>query len=187
MKQILLALRVLLPAVWAIRLHWVQLAMLGLSAASTGLGILGGNEAAKNAKDSAKHDAELIRAATEAQVDSILAAKDEAQASAVNQMSEIARAAAVQRARIITAAGEAGIAGASPAKQLLGAFYQEAQAKGHEMYNLGAYKEQANRDIRAAEAGLQVNLPKYQNTQPSIGSQLFAGALEALSIYSNTR
>lgn len=160
---------------------------LGLTVAQTGLSIAGGKEAESNAKDKVKHDAELVRAQTEAQVDSILAQKDEAQNQAVEKMSDIARSAAIQRARIITAAGEAGVAGASPSKQLLGSFYSEAKARGAELYNLGAYKRQANRDIRSAEAGLQVNLPRYQSTGPSIGSQLLAGALQGLTVYNSMK
>ena len=184
MTKLLPGLRLVLAPVTFTRLHWVAVAAAALSVAGSALGQAGANKADKDAKDKAKHDEQLVRAATEAQVDSILANKEEAQNATVQRMSDIAREAAVQRGRIIAAAG---VAGASPSKQLLESFYQEADARGREIYNLTAYKEQANRNIRAVEAGLQVNLPQAQQLAPSNGTAILAGALDALRIYDATR
>ena len=159
---------------------------LGISAGSSIIGYAGAKEADQNAKDKAKHDSELMRAATEVQVDSILAAKTEAEKATVEKMSDMARAAIIERGRIIAAAGEAGVAGGSVSRQLLQSFQYEATSRGRELYNLSAQKRQYNRDIAAAEAGLQVNLPQAQKLAPTAGAAILGGALEALTVGFNT-
>lgn len=179
------AVRVLFPAVWNVKLHWVALAALGLQAASTGLSIYGASDAKKKAKDQAKQDAALTRAQVETQIETITASKTEAEAQAVQQMSNMARQSAIQRGRILAGAGEAGVAGGSVSSALLETYQHEAEARGSELYNLAAYKRQANRQITAAETGLQINLPRYQDTGPSAGAIALAGAANMMSTYYN--
>jgi hypothetical protein len=176
-------LRVLFPAVWNVRLHWVQFAALGLQAASTGLSLYGSSQAKKKAKDQVRQDAALTRAATETQIETITASKTEAENKSVQAMSKMARQAMIERGRILAGAGEAGVAGGSVAGALLQTFQYEAENRGEELYNLAAYKRQANREITSAEAGLQVNLPQYRDTGPSPFATILAGATNALTSY----
>lgn len=187
MHKLPYGLRVLLFPVHFCTLGWVQYAALALSAASTSYGIFGSGKAEKKAKDNAKQDQALQAAAAELQVESIIASKDEAQASAAQKMSDMARQAAIERGRILAGAGEAGIAGASVSSELLVSYFHEADARGRELYNLSAYKRQANRDITAANLGATLNKSTYQNTGPSAEAQILSGAVDALSIYSAMR
>lgn len=160
---------------------------LALQAGSLGISYFGGKEAEKNAKDTAKHDAELVRHQAEVQVNSILDAKTEAEQKAVQNMSVMARQAAIERGRILAGAGEAGVAGGSISSQLLASYQHEAQARGEEVYNLKAYKRQANRDIAAVEAGLQINIPKYEGSTPGGFATILAGAADLLKTYQSIK
>lgn len=158
------------------------LAALGISAASSAVGFLGAKNADKKAKQQARQDAELARHATEVQIESIVAAKEESENATELRMSDISRQAAIARGRILAAAGEANVSGASISDQLLTSFAEESNARGRELYNLSATKRQYSRDISAAEAGLAVNLPRHENTAPSAGAMALGTAARLLSI-----
>jgi len=158
-------------------------AALGLQAVGMGVSYLGGKEAESNAKDKVKHDAELVRQQAEVQTQTILEARTEAEKKAVQNMSLMARNAAIERGRILAGAGEAGVAGGSVSSQLLASYQREAEVRGEEIYNLKAYKRQTVRDIAAVEAGLQVNMPKYEGSSQSGFATILAGAADMLSSY----
>lgn len=161
----------------------LELAALGLQAAGLGVSYFGAQEAEKDAKARAAHDTELIRHQAEVQTNTILEARTEAEKKAVQNMSVMARQAAIQRGRILAGAGEAGVAGGSVSGQLLQSYQHEAQARGEEIYNLKAYKRQTVRDIAAVEAGLQVNLPRYEGSAPGGFATILAGAASMLQTY----
>jgi len=159
---------------------------LAISAGSSALGFIGARKADKKAKKQAQHDAELQRMATEATIESIVASKAESEAATAVKMSDVSRQAAMARGRILAAAGEAGVAGASISDQLLANYAGESESRGREMYNLRSTKKQLNRDIRSAELGLQVNAPKVQKLAPSGGAAALSAAANMLSIGFNT-
>lgn len=161
----------------------IALASLALQAGSMGLSYLGGQEAEKNAKDRAQHDAALVRQQAEVQTQAILDAKSEAEKKAVQNISVMARQAAIERGRILAGAGEAGVAGGSVSSQLLASYQREAEVRGEEVYNLKAYKRQTTREIAAVEAGLQVNLPKYEGSSAGGFATILAGAASMLQTY----
>ena len=162
----------------------MPIAALALQAGSMASSYFGGKEAKSNAKDAAKHDAELVRAQAEVQTQTILEARTEAEKQAVQNISGMARQAAIERGRILAGAGEAGGAGGSVSSQLLASYQREAEARGSEIYNLKAYKRQAVRDIAAVEAGLQVNIPKYEGGSSASGfATILAGAASMLQTY----
>lgn len=161
-------------------------ASLAISAGSSALGYVGAKRADKKAKDQAKHDAELAKAATEATIESIVDAKSESEKAAATKMSDISRQAAMARGRILAAAGEAGVAGASISDQLLTNYAGEAEGRGRTLYNLRSTKKQYNRDIRAAEMGLAVNMPRAEKLAPSAGAASLNAAAQMLSIGFNT-
>jgi hypothetical protein len=155
---------------------------LGAQALSSGIGFVGAKKADKKAKEQAQHDAELHKGAVEAQVEGLIAGKEEQEKATALKMSRISRQAAIERARIITAAGEAGVAGASVSRQLLETFQHEAEGRGVELYNLKATKDQYNRDINAVQAGLQINLPRAEKLAPSPLSAVASSAMSMLQI-----
>jgi len=159
---------------------------LAISGISAGLGFVGAKKADKKAKEQAQHDAELRRSATEAQIESIVAAKTEEEKAAATAMSDTSRSAAMARGRILAAAGEAGVAGGSISDQLLVNFAGESESRGRQLYNLKATKRQLNRNIRAAELGLAVNTPTVTKLAPSAGAAAFSAAAQMLSIGYNT-
>ena len=180
----------LFPALWAIKLPIAPLlaAAAVTSIASTALGIAGSKSATKKAEDAAQHDKQLAKRASEIQVEGILASKTEAEAQAAQKMSDLARASAIERGRILAGAGEAGVAGGSVSTQLLASYAREADSRGRELYNLSAYKRQANREVAAAQAGLQVNLGQYKVTEgPSTASLALSGITQLLSIFAPTK
>ena len=155
---------------------------LGAQALQSGIGFAGAKKADKKAKEQAAHDAELHTAAVEAQVEGLIAGKVEQENATALKMSRISRQAAIERARIITAAGEAGVAGASVSRQLLETFQHEAEGRGVELYNLKATKNQYNRDINAVQAGLQINMPRAEKLAPSAASAITSSAMSMLQI-----
>jgi len=155
---------------------------LGAQALSSGLGFASAKKADKKAKKLAAHDAELHTAAVETQVEGLIAGKVEQENATALKMSRISRQAAIERARIITAAGEAGVAGASVSRQLLETFQHEAEGRGVELYNLKATKDQYNRDINAVQAGLQINMPRAEKLAPSPLSAVASSAMSMLQI-----
>ena len=141
-----------------------------------------GEEAAEAQQNAYEIETHLKMAAVAAQTESILAAKDENYDRTVQRMSAVTREAMVNRGRLAASMGESGIAGNSVSNLFLQTFAAEAQARGQEIYNLSSKNKQANRDIRSAQAGLQINT-RPANYDSTADTLKFAS--DALSIASN--
>lgn len=161
-------------------------ASLAISAASSAASWLGARSADKKAKEQAQHDAELQRAATEATIESIVASKEESEKATAVAMSDTSRQAAIARGRILAAAGESGVAGASISDQLLTNYAGEAESRGRQLYNLRSTKAQLSRNITQAKLGAAVAQPKVQKLAPSGGAAALSAAAQMLSIGFNT-
>lgn len=167
-------------------MYWVQLAF---AAGSLALGAYGASQSGKAGEAAAKAqqeafaaEQELKKQAVQAQTESLLAAKDQAYHKAVSTMSEQTRQAMMQRGRMRAAAGEAGIAGGPVTSIIMTSYFEEAKARGEEIYNLDKYNEQVHRDIRGVQTGLM--LGKGPSDYDSTGDWL-GFASQALSIGSS--
>ena len=166
--------RLLLPAYAALTfgfrpLYWIQAAVavagLAMSAASSSASKKAGKEAAEAQKEAWEIETQLKLGAVQAQTESIVASKQEDYDATVSRMSEITRQAMMTRGRIAAGMGEAGVAGNTVSRIFMSSFFEEARARGQEIYNLDKKNKQANRDIRGVQSGLQLGTkPAGYNT-----------------------
>lgn len=115
-----------------------------------------GKAAAADAEEAWEVEQQMKLGAMIAQTDSLLASKQEMQDKTVDEMSEMTRQAVMTRGRISASAGESGLGGASVSQLFMTAFFEEARARGQQIYNLDKFNEQVNRDISAVQSGLQI-------------------------------
>lgn len=171
--------------------YWVQLAF---AAASLATSAYGASQSAKAGEASAEAqqeayaaEQELKKQAVAAQTESLLAAKSQAYDKAVSTMTDTSRQAMMQRGRMMAAAGEGGAAGSSVTSIIQSSFFEEAKARGEEIYNLDKYNEQVHRDIRGVQTGLMLgkgpsdydssgDYMQFASSALSIGSSYLAGA-----------
>ena len=172
-------------------MYWIQLAAMGASMAISAYGAsksaAAGEEAAELAQEQWEAEQELKKQAVTAQIESLNAAKDEAFNETVATMSNMTRTAMQQRGRMHAAAGEGGVAGSAVTSIIMTSFFEEAKARGEEIYNLDKYNEQVHRDIRAVQTGLPMGRGpsdydstgdwlQFASSALSIGSSYAAGA-----------
>jgi len=162
----------------------------GIAIAGIGASLWGSSKASKANKKAAKAQQEAFdlqaamkRGAVKAQTDSLVASKTEAQDKAVAEMSEMTRQAMIARGRLAASAGEAGVAGGSIATLFMNSFYEEARARGQQLYNFDKFNLQVNRDIRGVQSGLQIGARPagYNSTGDAI--QFVSSALSIAGNY----
>ena len=115
-----------------------------------------GKAAAEDAQEAWEMEQQMKLNAMMAQTDSLLASKQEAGDKTVAEMSEMTRQAVMTRGRIAASAGESGMGGGSVAQVFLSSYFEEARARGQQIYNLDKFNKQVHRDITAVQSGLQI-------------------------------
>lgn len=164
-RQVIDNLRMLFVA--PVRLHWVQLAGLGLSAFSTGMSFLGSSSKKKAQKRQAKQEAYYQKLQMEQQTANIQASVEEAEHKAATQIHETTVMMMAQRASVMAGAGEAGVAGASITRTLIDRMHQERTVRGSAYYALDVFKGQAARDLSGADLGLQAATRTFEGVDTS--------------------
>ncbi len=162
---------------------------LAVSAASSYMGFQGNKKAEKAAQDAAEYQAALAKQNYKLQKESIAAQRAEAQHNAAMALRDTTVAAMRQRASAIAGAGEAGVAGGSVQRSVVDTYWQEADVKGRQLYQLESTLAQADRELRGAA------LSYAGQSQPRQGTSNASMALEsglnfasqALSIYGDYR
>ena len=124
-------------------MYWVQLAMAGASMAVSAYGAsksaAAGEKAAEEAREQWEAEQELKKQSVAAQIESLQAAKGQAFDKTVATMSDMTRTAMMQRGRMRAAAGEGGVAGSAVTSVIMTSYFEEAKARGEEIYNLDKY------------------------------------------------
>lgn len=157
----------------------MAVAGLAVSAGSAYSAHQGAAKDAEEAEQFAERDAGFALAGQHAQIDSIEAARTEQTDKTTESMSAVTQQAMIERGRIMAGAGESGVAGPSVAEAMMTTFLAEQKARGAETSNLRLSNRQANRDIRAIQAGAQAT-PRFNGPSTTASVLKFAG--DALSI-----
>lgn len=171
-----------------VRLHWVQFAALGVSAASALMGYSGSKDAEKAAKEAAEREAAFQKEQARMQRENITVAQEEARHKAKNDIHDTTVAFMRQRASIVAGAGEAGVAGGSVIRSVVDRTRSQQDVSGRALYALEVFNAQAERDKRSADLGLAVAGRDYEGTS-STSLAVASGlnfASQALSIGTNS-
>lgn len=150
-----------------VRLHWVQIAALGLAAVSSYMGFMGSKDAEKAAKDAAQKEAAIAAEQYKIQKEGIAANQEEAKHKASTDLHDTTIAFMRQRAAVTAGAGEAGVAGGSVTRTIIDKTRGEQDLRGRHMYALEVFNDKAGRDLRSAALGFSAANTPYQGVSTS--------------------
>lgn len=150
-----------------VRLQWVAVAGLAISALSSAMSFSGAKKAEKANKQAAEREAMINIMQAELQKENIHASQEEARVKSANEKHSTTVAFMQQRASVVAGAGEAGVAGGSITRTIVDKTHQEQDIRGASMYALDVFNRQAMRDLKGADLGLAAASQPYKGTSTS--------------------